>query len=68
MEHLEEHWTKADMFHFFNVQNNKEIINTGQIIGGIFFIKIRPEHDPSIRKWSSSWKTIQTLLTTLHLK
>ena len=42
MEHLEEHWTKADMFHFFNVQNNKEIINTGQIIGGMFFIKNTP--------------------------
>lgn len=42
MGHLEEHWTKADLFHFFNVQNNKEITSTGQIISGIFFVKNTP--------------------------
>lgn len=42
MKYIEETWTKADMFHFFNVQDNQEITKSGQYVGGIFFVRNTP--------------------------
>lgn len=36
---LEKEWTKKDMFIFFGVEGNDEIINTGQYIACVFMVK-----------------------------
>jgi len=42
MEHIEEKWTKTDMFHFFNVQDNQEITKSGQYHATAFFVRNTP--------------------------
>lgn len=42
MPHIEKDWTKKDMFMFFGVEGNDEIINTGQYVGSVFMVKNTP--------------------------
>ena len=44
MHHLEKHYTKADLFQYFNIaSDDNNIRNTGQYVGGIFFVKNTPK-------------------------
>lgn len=48
MEHLEKTWTKMDLFHYLQAEDLKE---TGQLVGGIFFIKKCDFVVNLIKKW-----------------
>jgi hypothetical protein len=37
--HPEKYWTKGDLLLYFNIKNQANIIDSGQYIGGIFFVK-----------------------------
>ena len=39
MQHLEKIWTSKQIFHYFNLEPEKEIGNTGQYVGGILIMK-----------------------------
>ena len=53
MHHLEKTWTKMDLFNHFNC-NNEEILNSGQIIGGINITKKCEHSIKLIEKWKET--------------
>jgi len=51
MNHIEKEWTTKEIFKYFNVHDNTDIINTGQLVGGIFIIKKNNKTTEIINKW-----------------
>jgi hypothetical protein len=45
-------WTKADTAHYMNVQNNSKIMETGQLVGGIFLIRKQPSTIALVQQWN----------------
>jgi hypothetical protein len=51
LELLEKHWTKGDIFDYFDVRNNIEIYDTEQVGGTVLFIKKTKDSLQMIQKW-----------------
>lgn len=39
LEHVEKKWCKMDLFEYIDVMNNDNILNSNQLVGGIFILK-----------------------------
>jgi hypothetical protein len=50
-ELLEKHWTKGDLFDYFDVRNNEKIYNSEQVGGTVLFIKKTNGSLRIIQKW-----------------
>jgi hypothetical protein len=46
-------WTKADLFNFFEVENQADIVESQQIMATCFFIKKTKENEKFINDWMS---------------
>ena len=51
---LEKNWTKSDVFHYFNVIHRPEILERGQVGGGLIFI----QNSAFAREFVEQWQTI----------
>ena len=53
MNHLQERdWTKADLLHFLGAKNDASVTHTGQLLGGIWFIRVQPSAVTSLQRWT----------------
>ncbi len=48
---LEKDWDKGDVIDYFNVRNNEDIMNSEQIMSGIFFVRKNKSTHEIFRKW-----------------
>jgi hypothetical protein len=54
MPHIENVWTTKEIFKYFNVENNSNIVNSGQIVGGIQIIKKNLNSIKLVNLWNQT--------------
>lgn len=57
MSFPERHWTKGDVFSYFDVKSNSQITETGQRQGGVVFYRKSPEAIRFLKEWLHTCET-----------
>ena len=65
---LEKKWTINEIFYYFNVENNNEIIDTYQILSGLQIIPKKQKSIEIINKWYETVKINPYLFTNYYNK
>jgi hypothetical protein len=66
MDHIEKKWTTSEIFQYFNIEENSEVKNSGQVIGGIQIIKKNPNSIKLINLWNEVLYTNPLLFTDYY--
>ena len=51
MDFPELDWTKADLLHFLGANNDASVTHTGQLLGGLWFIRVQPSSVTLLQRW-----------------
>jgi len=63
MIHKEKYWTTKEIFQYFNVESNRDITDSGQILGGIIILKKNSNSVKLINTWNETLYKSPSLFT-----
>jgi hypothetical protein len=66
MDHIEKKWTTSEIFKYFNIGEDSEVKNSGQLIGGIQIIKKNPNSIKLLNLWNKVLYTNPLLFTDYY--
>ena len=53
MNHLAERdWTTADLLRYLGAENDTSVTHTGQLIGGVWFLRVQPSTEALLQRWA----------------